>query len=495
MGTQRNGNMAGRLLFIILAICGCAHSPNLREKVILPVPIQVSKPTVYQNVPKAESLRLLPRSSAFEALALNGNLINKIQVFLRPSRGIGTTVIHLVMPYQASLQPPETNLLAKHFLVGDTNLPEVKLLERWQNLGNQIQVFSRDNQVIFRTRIRTQDLGNQIALLTSLLSERDLEPVSLQRQWRRQRVLFAANNRTAWDLAKPFYRHITWQNTSPVIRFSTDPDKLKTEFSTMTDKAFCLSGFRLFLESDMPAYDLGVLLEQTLGQLAPRGWNCNQPQKKEKTIHPRRIYLLDKKGSQQVEILLGMPTVARNHRDWDALTTLADILGTGSGGRLFQDLRERQGLTYGVYAQHKVRDGNSDLFVQMKTRPEKIAASLKGIQAHIQKLIEEPVFPAEIRIARAARQGTLIQQLDTAYGRLALNAYAYRFNLSLDQLLSPGDPLSPTDLQQVAARYFSNPWQIILVGDDKQISGQLNHWFPDFAVVRIPAKKAMKFKP
>ena len=245
----------------------------------------------------------------------------------------------------------------------------------------------------------------------------------------------------------------------------------------------------------MPAYDLGVLLDQTLGQLVPRDWNCKQPQKKEKVIPPRRIYLLDRKGSQQVEILLGMPTIARNHRDWEALTTLADILGAGSGGRLFQDLRERQGLTYGVYAQHKVRDGNSDLFVRMKTRPEKTAASLKGIQAHIQRLIEEPVFPAEIKIARSARKGKLTQQLDTSYGRLALNAYAHRFDLSLDQLLAPEDSLSPTQLQQVAARYFSNPWHIILVGDGKQVSDQLNQWFPNFEVVLVPAKTAMGFKP
>ncbi len=34
--------------------------------------------------------------------------------------------------------------------------------------------------------------------------------------------------------------------------------------------------------------------------------------------------------------------VARNHRDWAALTSLADILGAGSGGRLLQDLCQRQ---------------------------------------------------------------------------------------------------------------------------------------------------------
>jgi len=43
-----------------------------------------------------------------------------IQVFSRPSSGTGTTVIHLMMPYQASLQLPEEDLIAKYFLVGDT---------------------------------------------------------------------------------------------------------------------------------------------------------------------------------------------------------------------------------------------------------------------------------------------------------------------------------------------------------------------------------------
>jgi hypothetical protein len=528
MDTQGDGNMAGRLLFIVLFLWGCVHSPIPGEEVISPVPIKVSEPRVYQNLPGIEPNRLKEPSFS-KALALDGSLANEspfngnpfngiwangIQVFLRPASGTGTSLIHLVMPYKTSLQSPEKDLLAKLFLVGDERLPEEKLLGHWQHLGNQIQLYSLDNQVVFRNRILTGALEEQMALLARLLSDRDLEGESLERQWRHQRVLFAANNRTALDIAKPFYKKITRQNRSPAIKFSNDPDTLKTEVASLKDKAFCLSDFRLFLESDMPRDEVSKLLDKTLGQLKSRREDCrgfqiqsqirsqNQFKQEASPINPRirpiinpgRIYLLDKKGSRQVEILVGMPTVSRNHRDWEALTLLADILGAGSGGRLFQDLRERQGLTYGVTARHKAGDGNSDLLVRMKTRPEKTAASLKGILAHIEKLVEEPVYPGEIRIARAARDGKLMRQLDSAYGRLALNAYAHRFDLPLDRLLFPKDSLPLEKLHQAAARYFSNPWLIILVGDATQISGQLNQWFPSFDLVRIPAKKAMEFE-
>src|SRR5690606_29882414 len=67
--------------------------------------------------------------------------------------------------------------------------------------------------------------------------------------------------------------------------------------------------------------------------------------------HPPKliVHLVDRPGSAQSDIRVGNLALARKHDDWIKLDLVSDILGGGSTGRLFLDVREDKGLTYGIY--------------------------------------------------------------------------------------------------------------------------------------------------
>src|SRR5262249_15098176 len=60
-----------------------------------------------------------------------------------------------------------------------------------------------------------------------------------------------------------------------------------------------------------------------------------------------KIYLVDRPDSVQTNILAGELAVPRNNPDFIPLRVMNRVLGEGTSGRLFMNLREEKGYTYG----------------------------------------------------------------------------------------------------------------------------------------------------
>jgi zinc protease len=87
------------------------------------------------------------------------------------------------------------------------------------------------------------------------------------------------------------------------------------------------------------------------------------------------IHLMNKK---QAHLVVGYPGTHLFDKDRYAVEVLASLL-SGQGGRLFLELRDRQGLAYqvGAYSQEGIEPGYFAVYIA--TSPEKIGAALQGI--------------------------------------------------------------------------------------------------------------------
>src|SRR3984893_9146953 len=63
-----------------------------------------------------------------------------------------------------------------------------------------------------------------------------------------------------------------------------------------------------------------------------------------------KVFLVDRPGSVQTTLLMGNLAIERSDPDYPALVVLNEVLGAGSASRLFLNLREEKGYTYGVYS-------------------------------------------------------------------------------------------------------------------------------------------------
>ena len=113
-------------------------------------------------------------------------------------------------------------------------------------------------------------------------------------------------------------------------------------------------------------------------------------------IRRRRV----KVPKEQAHLMLGFRGLTVSDPDRHALEMLGAILG-GQSGRLFLDLRDRQGLAYSVTAWSQEAVDPGFFVVYIGTDPGKLGKARRGILSHLRRLREEPV--AEIEIERAAR--------------------------------------------------------------------------------------------
>ena len=82
------------------------------------------------------------------------------------------------------------------------------------------------------------------------------------------------------------------------------------------------------------------------------------------------VHLVDRPGSVQSNIVIAQPGPPRNNPDLPELNVLNATLGGGFSGRLFQNLREKHGWTYGAYSRLRLQEARRRLRGHAETRNE-----------------------------------------------------------------------------------------------------------------------------
>ena len=163
--------------------------------------------------------------------------------------------------------------------------------------------------------------------------------------------------------------------------------------------------------------------------------------------------------ANQVFIQLGQPAVSRSNPDYDAFTLLSEIIG-GSGyfeSRLWQELRQKRGLVYGVTSELKSDKDRGDLEIDLNASPANVAPSIDIVRDELNRLRTQPVSESELAgaklrlissalLAEASARGQLGEILDLAQNRLPGDYFA--------TLQTRFANITPADIERVARRYL-----------------------------------------
>ncbi len=111
--------------------------------------------------------------------------------------------------------------------------------------------------------------------------------------------------------------------------------------------------------------------------------------------------------AQQTQILMGSLAPRVSDPDYAAVKLLGTVLGGGLAGRLFVELRDRQGLAYTVSAFFDPYRDPGSFLLYMGTAPENGARAEKALAGEIERIRTERVSDEELRRAKAYLLGTL----------------------------------------------------------------------------------------
>jgi predicted Zn-dependent peptidase len=168
-------------------------------------------------------------------------------------------------------------------------------------------------------------------------------------------------------------------------------------------------------------------------------------------------FVLKQKRTQQAHLYLGSPArpIADDTRfAWYILNT---ILGGGMSSRLFQNIRERQGLAYAVMSDLMTYRDTGCLAIYAGTSPETVSRVIASIMQEFRDLKANPVPAEELRRAKEHLKGSLMLSLESTNSRmtnLARQSIFFGRFFSLEEMLLSIESVTAEDVLALARESF-----------------------------------------
>ena len=170
-----------------------------------------------------------------------------------------------------------------------------------------------------------------------------------------------------------------------------------------------------------------------------------------------RITLRNKKALEQVQLCIGVPSHPIAHEKRHAGYILNTLLGGGMSSRLFQNIRERQGLAYSIYSDLNPYRDTGCLAVYAGTSLASAAKVVQSVVSEFRNLKNTPVPDEELRRCKDQLKGSLMLSLESSTARmsnLARQEMYFDHFYDLDELIEKIEAVTVEDLQTLANEFF-----------------------------------------
>src|SRR3954465_2554321 len=169
-----------------------------------------------------------------------------------------------------------------------------------------------------------------------------------------------------------------------------------------------------------------------------------------------RIVMRNKKSLEQVQICVGVPSHPISHERRYTSYLLNTLLGGGMSSRLFQNIREQQGLVYAIFSELNPYRDTGCLSVYAGTSRQSATKVVESIVKEF-RAIKQPITADELRRAKDQLKGSLMLSLESSSARMSNLArqemYFDRF-LGLDEIIDRIEAVTQDELLAMANEFF-----------------------------------------
>ncbi|HEX7077365.1 MAG TPA: pitrilysin family protein [Candidatus Eisenbacteria bacterium] len=155
----------------------------------------------------------------------------------------------------------------------------------------------------------------------------------------------------------------------------------------------------------------------------------------------------------QQYLCIGGPGLPQEHPDRYTLVLLSTLLGGGMSSRLFQRVREQEGLAYSVYTYSDSYEDAGIFCAAMSVQPSSGRKAIRLTLAEFDRFREEGVPEDELASAKAQLKGSLLLGLESTSNRMHRIArsmiYSGRF-IPVDELVRTIDAITVEDVRRMA---------------------------------------------
>lgn len=377
---------------------------------------------------------------------------------------------------------------------GTKTRTSLQLAEEIERLGASISASSSDDNTI----VAASALSLYGSDVLKLMSDVVLNPVFPESElalykkntienlkYQRSQPSFLASER----IAKTLY------GTHPYGVISASAEEVgkisKDKLTAFHAKTFVPNNATLIVVGDVNRENLLKEIKDAFG-----GWQKGTTDTSKFDAPPVRtattLTVIDRPGSIQSNIVLANLAIDRSSPDYFPVLVMNQILGAGASSRLFMNLREAKGYTYGAYSRFDTRRLAGNFETNAEVRTPVTGDSLKEFFLELNRVRNEKATDKELKDAKSFLTGVFPLRAETQEGLTNLLVSQQLYDLPADYLQTYRDKVSAVtldDVERVAKKYISpDKIAIVIVGDAGEILPQIKPYAPKVEVFDAEGK-------
>ncbi len=237
---------------------------------------------------------------------------------------------------------------------------------------------------------------------------------------------------------------------------------------------FAKDALKVAIAGDITKEEAANTIDAVFGSLsAQRGKNISA----EANFNYAGKTILLPLDTPQTYISVGESGIRREDKDWHTAVILNYILGGGFNARLMKELREKRGLTYGIYTSLANMKHAAIIQGNLSTSNEKVEKALKLLRQEWAKMAKEGSTAQELQDAKSYLTGSLLLELTSTsnisgtLNRLQRDGLDFNYINRRNAMI---DAVTVADIKRVATRLLKpENLTTILVGQPKNITADI----------------------
>lgn len=388
-------------------------------------------------------------------------LANGIRVITEAMPHVRSVSVGIWIDSGSRSETPEQNGLShfiEHMLFkGTTRRSAEDIARSVDSIGGNLDAFTAKELVCFNTKVLDQHLSLAFDVLTDLV----LNPLFRDEDIDKEKGVILEEIKMEADspdyLVHEIFSSNFWKDHSLGKPILGTPQTVKRFGQEMVRNFYSAA----YTPANLIVTAAGNLTHEGLVKLAREHLEGLPPAAPTPPDEPpathARIALRNKKSLEQVHLCLGVPSYPLPHQERFACYVLNTLLGGGMSSRLFQNIRERQGLAYAVFSELNPYRDTGCLSIYAGTSLESARKVVQSIIKEFRDLKEQPVGEEELRRAKDHLKGSLMLGLESTASRMSNLArqemYFGRF-FTLDELVESIEAVAADDVQRIAQTFF-----------------------------------------
>ena len=370
---------------------------------------------------------------------------------------------------------------ASHFLEhllfkGTTRRTALEISATIEAVGGEMNAFTSKEYTCFYARVIDTDLPMAIDVVSDLITSSIVSALDVDAERKVVLEEIAMRDDDPSDLVHDLYAETYYGDTQlgrPILgTIKSIKEMTRSSVFNYYKKKYLPQDIVVAVAGNIKHKRVVAMVEEALSRdnfLDVKGSPQIRPNTPVKTKPMQSVGLLTRK-TEQAHMFYGMEGVARSDERRFAMGVLASALGGGMSSRLFQEIREKRGLAYSVYAYAQQFAGSGQIGFYAGCNPSKAIEVVEIIREVLADVAENGMSHEEIERAKGAVRGSLVlsqEDSGSRMSRIGKNEIVYGQVMGFDDILKAISRVNATDVREIANEFLTKSPTLALVGPFK----------------------------